>query len=189
MTTPHPTGERRFIFTVRQLTRYLRTLLNQDRTLQDVSVTGEISDLTQHTSGHLYFTLKDDYSQLRCVLFREEAQALASLPQNGSKVVARGTVTVYEPRGQYQLVVRELQQVGLGDLYQAFELLRQKLAAAGLFDESRKRPLPAFPRQLALLTSPDGAALHDVLTTIRSRWPAADIVFIPTPVSLSLIHI
>jgi len=176
-------SERRFVFTVRQLTRYLRTLLGQDRTLQDVWVRGEISDLTQHASGHVYFTLKDEFSQLRCVLFREEAEALAFAPENGREVVARGMVTVYEPRGQYQLVVRELEQAGLGDLYLAFERLRRKLAAEGLFDEARKRPLPAFPRKIALLTSRDGAAVHDLLTTIRSRWPAADVVLIPTPVS------
>jgi len=176
-------GERRFVFTVRQLTRYLRTLLGQDRTLQDVWVRGEISNLTQQASGHRYFTLKDEFSQVRCVLFREEAEALAFAPANGTEVFARGTVTIYEPRGQYQLVVRALERVGLGDLYLAFERLRRKLGAEGLFDEARKRPLPAFPRRIALLTSRDGAAIHDLLTTIRSRWPPADVVLIPTPVS------
>jgi len=173
----------RYVFTVRQLTRYLKALLAHEAALQDVSVRGEIGDLVAHASGHLYFTLKDAFSQLRCVLFREEAQALAWTPQDGAEVIARGTVTIYEPRGQYQLVVRELERAGLGELYLAFERLRRKLQAEGLFDESRKRPLPAFPRKIALLTSPYGAAVHDLLTTLRSRWPAADIVLIPTPVS------
>jgi exodeoxyribonuclease VII large subunit len=131
----------------------------------------------------VYFTLKDESSQLRCVLFREEAEALAFIPQSGSTVVVRGTLAVYEPRGQYQLVVREMEEAGLGELHLAFERMKRKLAAEGLFEEERKRPLPAFPRKIALLTSPSGAALHDLLTTIRSRWPGADLVLIPTPVS------
>jgi exodeoxyribonuclease VII large subunit len=175
--------ERGFVFTVRQLTRYVRTLLSRDRTLQDVSVRGEISDLTRHVSGHIYFTLKDEFSQLRCVLFRGEAEGLTFTPESGGEVVARGTLTVYEPRGQYQLVVREMTPAGLGELYLAFERLKRKLAEEGLFEEERKRPLPPFPRRIALLTSPVGAAVHDVLTTVRKRWPAADVVLIPTPVS------
>jgi exodeoxyribonuclease VII large subunit len=175
--------ERRFVFTVRQLTRYVRTLLARDRTLQELCVRGEIADFTRHASGHIYFTLKDEFSQLRCVLFREEAEALTFSPESGGEVVARGTLTVYEPRGQYQLVVREMEQTGVGELYLAFERLRKRLAEEGLFDEDRRRPLPAFPRKIALLTSAVGAAVHDLLTTIHSRWPAADLVLIPTPVS------
>ena len=175
--------ESRYVFTVRRLTQYVKALLAQDRTLREVLVRGEISDLTKHVSGHIYFTLKDAHSQLRCVCFREEAERLTFDPSNGAEVVARGAVTVYELRGQYQLVVRELEQAGVGDLYQAFERLRRKLAEEGLFEESRKRPLPAFPRKLALLTSPIGAAVHDVLSTLRKRWPMVDVVLIPTPVS------
>jgi len=174
---------RRFVFTVTQLTRYVRGIFSQDRTLQDVWVRGEISDLTRHGSGHHYFTLKEQTAQLRCVMFREEAQKLSFTPAEGMMVVAHGTVSVYEQRGQYQLIVRELEQHGVGGLYLAFEQLKKKLAAEGLFDEGRKRPLPAFPRRIALLTSPHGAAVHDMLTTLRRRWPAADIVLIPTPVS------
>lgn len=175
--------DRAFQFTVRQLTRYLKTLLSRDRTLQDVSVRGEIGDLTVHASGHIYFTLKDEHSQLRCVMFREEASLLSFEPASGTEVVARGAVTIYEPRGQYQLVVREMERSGIGELHAAYERLRRKLAAEGLFDEARKRPLPAFPQKIALLTSPVGAALHDMLTTLRARWPSAEIVVIPTPVS------
>ncbi|MDH4180011.1 MAG: exodeoxyribonuclease VII large subunit, partial [Armatimonadota bacterium] len=175
--------ESRFVFTVRQLTRYVRTLLARDRTLQDLWVRGEIADFTRHASGHIYFTLKDEFSQLRCVLFREEARALTFRPESGGEAIARGTLGVYEPRGQYQLVVKELEQAGVGDLYLAFERLRRRLAEEGLFDDDRKRPLPAFPRKIALLTSAVGAAVHDLLSTIHSRWPAADLVLIPTPVS------
>jgi len=175
--------DRAFVFTVRQLTQYLRTLLSQDRTLQDVSVRGELSDCVRHNSGHVYFTLKDDASQLRCVMFRDDAQRLTFVPANGLGVVARGTITVYEARGQYQLVVREMQQAGVGDLYLRFERLKAKLEAEGLFAEERKRPLPAFPQRIAVLTSMSGAAVHDILTTLRARWPAADVVLILTPVS------
>jgi exodeoxyribonuclease VII large subunit len=172
-----------YVFTVRELTRYVRALLAQDRTLRDVAVRGEIADFVHHSSGHMYFTLKDEFSQLRCVLFRDDAAELGFGLDNGLAVVARGTVSVYEPRGQYQLVVRDLTQAGIGDLLLAFERLRQKLAEEGLFDEARKRGIPEFPRRIALLTSPVGAALHDVLTTLRGRWPAADVVLVPTPVS------
>jgi len=173
----------RHVFTVRQLTRYVKALLSRDATLQNVSVRGEIADFVHHSSGHIYFTLKDEFSQLRCVLFRDDAEALTFAPESGIEVVALGTVTIYEARGQYQLIVRKLEPAGLGGLALAFERLRRKLAEEGLFDEDRKRPLPAFPRKIAVLTSPVGAALHDVLTTLRSRWPAARVIVIPTPVS------
>ena len=175
--------ERRFVFSVGQLNQYLRALLAQDGTLQDLWVRGEIADLTIHRSGHWYFTLKDEGSQLRCVMFREDAAGVGFTPAEGMAVIARGTVTIYEARGQYQLVVRELEHTGLGELYLAFECLRRKLDKEGLFAEDRKRPLPAFPRQIALLTSPQGAAVYDLLTVLRSRWPLAEVVLIPTPVS------
>lgn len=174
---------RDYVFTVRQITRYLKALLAQDATLQEVAVRGEIADFVRHSSGHVYFTLKDEFSQLRCVMFREEAASLSFAPESGADVIARGAITIYEARGQYQLIVRELTSAGVGDLYLAFERLRRKLAEEGLFDESKKRPIPAFPRRIALITSPVGAAVHDVLTTLRGRWPAASIVLIPTPVS------
>lgn len=173
----------RYTFTVRQLTRYVKGLLAQDPTLSDVSVRGEVSDFVRHRSGHLYFTLKDEAAQLRCVFFREEAERLTFEPENGAAVVAQGTISVYEPRGQYQLIVREMEHAGDGDLALAFERLRQKLAAEGLFEESRKRTLPAFPHRIAVITSPVGAALHDVLITLRARWPAAGVVLLPTAVS------
>jgi exodeoxyribonuclease VII large subunit len=174
---------RDYVFTVRQITRYLKALLAQDATLQEVAVRGEVSDFVRHSSGHVYFTLKDEFSQLRCVMFREEAASLTFAPESGADVIARGAITIYEARGQYQLIVRELASAGVGDLYLAFERLRRKLAEEGLFDESRKRPIPPFPRRIAVITSPVGAALHDVLTTLRARWPAAGVVVIPTPVS------
>jgi exodeoxyribonuclease VII large subunit len=183
MAQPPLPGGNAYIFSVRQLTQYLKALIAQDRALQDVSVQGEIGDCTRHVSGHVYCTLKDEHSQLRCVMFRDDARLLDFLPDNGLQVIARGTLTVYEPRGQYQLVIRQLQRAGIGDLYLQFERLRAKLAAEGLFEESRKRRPPAFPSCIAVLTSPSGAAVHDILTTLRLRWPASDVVLIPMPVS------
>jgi len=177
------THDRRFIFTVKQINQYLKTLFAHDPTLQQVWVRGEVADLTIHRSGHIYFTLKDEASQLRAVLFREYAEELTFTPAVGDQVVAAGAVTVYEPRGQYQLIATSLEKAGMGDLFLAFERLRQQLAAEGLFDEARKRPLPRFPRRIAVLTSPAGAAVHDILTTLRRRWPAAEVVIVPTPVS------
>ncbi len=174
---------REYVFGVRQITRYIKALLAHDATLQDVAVRGEIADFVRHSSGHVYFTLKDEFAQLRCVMFREEAAALKFAPENGSDVIAYGTITIYEARGQYQLIVRELHSAGVGDLHLAFERLRRKLAEEGLFEESRKRPIPPFPRAIAVITSPVGAAIHDVMTTLHARWPAADVVLIPTPVS------
>ncbi len=170
-----------FVFTVRQLTRYIRALLERDRGLQAVWVKGEISDFTRHSSGHLYFSLKDENSRLRCVMFRSEAEGLAFPPAEGMMALACGRITVYEPAGQYQLIVEELAAEGVGALFLAFEALKKKLSAEGLFDPARKRPLPHYPRRIALLTSPDGAALHDLTTVIGRRWPV-DLLLIPTPV-------
>lgn len=171
-----------FIFTVQQLTRYLRTLLERDRALQAVWVRGEIGDLTCHSSGHLYFTLKDDSSRLRCAMFRNEAHGLSFRPAVGMTVLACGRVTIYEPMGQYQLIVEALTAEGAGALFLAFEALKKKLAAEGLFDPARKCPLPRYPNRIALLTSSDGAVLHDLLTVIRRRRPQTALLLIPTPV-------
>jgi exodeoxyribonuclease VII large subunit len=171
-----------FVFTVKQLTRYIRVLLEKDRALQAVWVRGEISDFTLHSSGHLYFTLKDEGSRLRCAMFRNEARRLAFRPAEGMTVLACGRISVYEPSGQYQMVVEELSAEGVGALFLAFEALKKKLAAEGLFDEARKRPLPPFPKRIAILTSPDGAVFHDIVSVIHRRWPDVNLLLIPTPV-------
>lgn len=176
-------GRGGFIFSVRQLTQYVKARLTQDRVLQEVAVRGEVADLSRHASGHLYFTLKDQVSQLRCVMFREDARTAPATVRDGMEIVCRGTVTVYEARGVYQLVVREMEAGGVGELALAFERVRLRLAEEGLFAQERKRPLPAFPRRVAVVTSPEGAAVRDVLTTLRRRWPAAQVVVVPAPVS------
>jgi exodeoxyribonuclease VII large subunit len=145
-------------------------------------VSGEISNFTRATSGHWYFSLKDANAQVRCVMFRHKSQYLDWAPQNGMQVEARVLVTLYEARGEYQLNVETLRRAGLGVLYERFERLKAMLAAEGLFEETRKKPLPAFARVVGVITSTAGAALRDVLTTLRRRSPNIPVVIYPTPV-------
>ena len=145
-------------------------------------VSGEISNLTQHASGHWYFSLKDEKAQVRCVMFRHRNQYLDFAPKAGMQVEARVLVSLYEPRGDFQLNVESMRPGGLGALYEAFAKLKAKLEAEGLFDAARKRALPVFPRQIGLITSPQAAALRDVLATLKRRIPGIPIVLYPTPV-------
>lgn len=167
-------------YTIRQLTSYIRDLFDQDPRLFDVWVEGEISNFTRASSGHLYFTLKDDRSELRCVMWRAQAARLAFEPQHGDAVIAHGSVTVYEARGQYQLQCDALQIAGVGDLNRQFELLKARLDAEGLFDPARKRPLPPFPRRIGVVTSPTTAAFQDILNVLSRRYPLAEIILSPT---------
>ncbi|MEX0717967.1 MAG: exodeoxyribonuclease VII large subunit [Planctomycetaceae bacterium] len=147
-----------------------------------VCVRGEISNFTRAGSGHLYLTLKDEHAQLRAVMWRSKAARLRFDLHDGLAVLAVGAVELYAARGTYQLMIEELIPEGLGALELAFRQLQQKLAAEGLFDPARKRPLPRFPRRIALVTSPTGAAVRDLLQVITRRWPAADVVIVPVPV-------
>jgi exodeoxyribonuclease VII large subunit len=163
-------------YTVWQLTTYIRDLFDLDPALQDVWVEGEVSNLTRASSGHLYFTLKDDKSELRCVMWKGQAAWLGFEPQHGDAVIAHGRVVVYEARGQYQLVCDTLQAAGLGDLNRQFELLKAKLDAEGLFDPARKRPIPAFPRKIGIVTSPTTAAFQDIQNVLRRRYPLVEVI-------------
>ncbi|MCL4237952.1 MAG: exodeoxyribonuclease VII large subunit [Anaerolineae bacterium] len=167
-------------YTIWQLTSYIRDLFDQDPRLFDVWVEGEISNFARASSGHLYFTLKDDRSELRCVMWRAQAARLAFDPQHGDAVIAHGSVTVYEARGQYQLQCDALQIAGAGDLNRQFELLKARLDAEGLFDPARKRPLPPFPRRIGVVTSPTTAAFQDILNVLSRRYPLAEIILSPT---------
>lgn len=168
--------------TVSEVNAYVKRLLDQDEVLAQVSVRGEVSNLTRHGSGHLYFSLKDDRSQLRAVCFRGAAQALSFVPEDGQRVLAHGNITVYEPRGEYQIIVRAMQPDGVGELAEALARLRARLQAEGLFDPARKRPLPRLPRRIALVTSPTGAAVRDLVSVITRRYPPAELVVVPTVV-------
>ncbi len=143
---------------------------------EDIRVIGELSNISRPSGGHLYFTLKDQSSEIRCVMWRSSAKTLKFTPIDGLEVIATGSVDVYEPRGQYQLYVRRMMPCGVGALELAFQQLREKLAAEGLFDPARKRPLPAHPRTIAVVTSPTGAALRDIVQTIVRRYPKARVL-------------
>lgn len=167
------------LYTVSQLNRLARELLEQE--LPALWVSGEISNLARPASGHIYFTLKDDRAQVRCALFRGRNR-LSIVPANGQQVLVRGRISLYEPRGDYQLIAEHLEPAGEGLLRQRLEELKRKLAAEGLFDAGRKRPLPALPRRIGVITSPSGAAIRDILHILRRRFPAVPVMIYPTPV-------
>ena len=166
--------------TVSQVNFFLKSLIEGDGRLQDVCVTGEISNFTDHyRSGHLYFSLKDERSVLKAVMFANAAKRLKFRPGDSMKVLARGRVSIYEASGQYQLYVESMEPQGIGALSLAYEQLKERLAAEGLFDPERKRPLPPYPTRIGVITSPTGAAVQDILNITARRWPAARIVFAP----------
>ncbi|MFM8552617.1 MAG: exodeoxyribonuclease VII large subunit, partial [Nitrospiraceae bacterium] len=168
------------ILTVSELTLLVRDRLEQ--AFPDVWIEGEVSTLRSPASGHFYFTLKDAQCQIRAVLFRNQAQRLRFALREGLQVVVRGRVTVYEPRGEYQLVLDYLEPKGVGALQLALEQLKERLALEGLFDEARKRPLPFLPRRVGLVTSLSGAAVRDMLVVLGRRCPSLDVVICPVPV-------
>jgi exodeoxyribonuclease VII large subunit len=170
------------LYTVHELTQYVKQRLQNDPSLNNISVRGEISNFVHHTSGHMYFTMKDEHSQLSCVMFRGANQKLRFKPENGMKVVCGGNITVYEARGVYQLLVRDIQPDGIGALYQAFEQLKEQLSRRGFFDDAHKKPLPAFPETIGIVTSRTGAVLHDILNVIRRRFPGVRIILAPARV-------
>ncbi|MGO9199679.1 MAG: exodeoxyribonuclease VII large subunit [Limisphaerales bacterium] len=170
-------AQTRKVLSVSELTLQIKRLLEGQ--VGQVWVTGEITNLRFQSSGHIYFTLKDAGAQLNCVLFRGEVKADRSLLQDGRKVILRGELTVYEPRGQYQMRVMAVELQGLGALQAAFEKLKQKLSAEGLFAPERKRPLPRYPQRIGLVTSPTGAAIRDVLHVIQRRNPGLELILAP----------
>ena len=165
--------------TVSQLTAAVKGLLEGSPLLRDFWVAGEISNFKHHTSGHMYFTLKDEGATLRCVIFRSRAQSLPFRPANGMKVLLRGQIGVFERDGAYQCYGQEMVPAGLGSLHLAFEQLKERLAAEGLFSEAIKRPLPRLPRRVALVTSPTGAALRDMIRIAARRCPSVELVLVP----------
>lgn len=166
-------------WTVSELTDYIRQLFEIDFRLQDVEVTGEISNFTRAASGHLYFTLKDDQAQIKCVMWRSQAERLRFRPAEGDAIRANGRVSVYAASGQYQLYVERLMPAGRGDLAVAFEQLKEGLAAEGLFDPELKQPIPRLPRKIGIVTSADAAALRDILNVLRRRNPFVSVLIAP----------
>lgn len=170
----------RKVFSVGELTEQIRRLL--EKQIGQLWVSGEVTNFRSQSSGHIYFTLKDANAQIACVLFRGETVPHRELISDGQKILLQGELTVYEPRGQYQLIVRAVELQGIGALQIAFEKLKQKLAAEGLFAPERKRPLPKYPQRIGLVTSPTGAAIRDVLHVIRRRNPGLEIILAPARV-------
>jgi len=170
----------RKIYSVSELSLEIKALLEEE--FPDIWVTGEVSNSREASSGHLYFTLKDENAQIRAVCFRNQARYLKFKPQDGISVIARGHLGVYEARGEYQLYVDYLEPVGVGALQLAFEQLKQKLAAEGLFDPARKKPLPTLPRAIGIVTSPTGAVIRDIVRILRRRFPNMNITLYPAKV-------
>jgi len=170
------------IFSIGDVTRYIKHILDKDRTLNSIYVRGEISNFKRHYSGHCYFTLKDSDATIKTVMFRSRSQLLKFEPRDGMKVVVGGTVTVFERDGQYQLYADHMVPEGVGELSLAYEQLKEKLTAEGLFAQTRKKPLPVLPRAVGIITSPTGAAVRDIITVAKRRHPSIALVLFPVQV-------
>lgn len=168
------------LLTVSDLTYQIKEILESEYELQEVYLQGEVSNFTLHGSGHAYFTLKDEAAQINCVMFRGSIDGrVKSILKHGAKLIVQGSITVYAQRGNYQLLVTDVKSYGLGDLYQQFLKLKDKLQQEGLFDELHKKPLPLFPRTIGIITSPTGAVIQDIIQTIQRRYPCVNLVLSP----------
>ncbi len=165
--------------TVGALTKYIKRKFEADPHLQDIYVKGEISNYKQHSSGHMYFTLKDDKARILAVMFASNNRNMKFSPENGLKVLLRGEISLYEPSGQYQIYIKEMQPDGIGDLFLAYEQLKKRLEDEGLFLTKHKKSLPLYPKTIGIITSPTGAAIRDILTTIKRRYPIAKVLILP----------
>lgn len=165
---------------VTQLTRYIKYKIDNDTNLNKVYLRGEISNFKAHTRGHLYFTIKDEGSRINAVMFQSQASKINFPIEDGMKVLVTGRISVYEATGGYQIYVDEILVDGLGNLYLEYEKLKKKLATEGLFDDSKKKPIPRFPERIGIITAPTGAAIRDILTTIKNRWPICETILLPS---------
>ncbi|MFQ5921419.1 MAG: exodeoxyribonuclease VII large subunit [Anaerolineales bacterium] len=170
------------IWSPAELNRHIRQLIESDYRMGDLWLAGEVSNLSQPSSGHLYFGIRDAEAAVRCVMWKQDVARLPRLPQDGEAIETHGNISVYEAGGQYQLYVDELRFAGEGELYQEYLLLKERLEAEGLFAAERKRTLPKWPRRIGIVTSPTGAALRDVLNVLRRRYPLVEVAVSPTPV-------
>lgn len=168
------------VITVSGLTKYIKNILESDSNLASFTVSGEISNLTIHRTGHLYFALKDEGAVINAVMFRGSVSTLQFKPENGMRVIAKGKISVFEPSGRYQVLVTSMQVDGIGDLYVAYELLKKKLEAEGLFSSSHKLPLPKLPKTIGVITSPTGAAIRDIINVLGRRFPFSSVLLYPS---------
>ncbi len=171
-----------YVLSVTQLNEYARSLLERDPLLHSLTVRGEVSGFKHHSSGHLYFSLKDDGALVRCVMFRQSAQSLRFDLRDGASVLVAGSVSLYPKDGQYQLYARSVEEAGEGVLFQRFLLLKTRLEAQGLFDAAHKKPIPFLPKCVGVVTSPTGAALHDIVHIVRRRYPSMNLLLYPAKV-------
>lgn len=171
------------VLTVSQLNRYVKSIIEQDYNLQTVFVQGEISNFTNHyKTGHYYMTIKDEFSSIKAVMFKTANMRLKFMPENSMNVIIKGRVSVFERDGQYQLYIDDMQPDGMGAFSLAFEQLKKKLASEGLFEEANKKPIPAFPQRVGVVTSPTGAAIRDIINVISRRFPLAELILCPVAV-------
>ena len=170
------------VLSITQVNEYIQSIMDCDALLAGIAVSGEISNYKMYPSGHHYFTLKDENASLKCVMFRSSAMRLRFRPENGMKVIAMGKISVYPRDGAYQLYCSAMMIDGVGDLHAAFEQLKSKLSKEGLFDQSHKKPIPAIPQRIGVVTSSAGAALHDMLRIINARFPLANVLLFPVRV-------
>ena len=162
-----------------QLNRYIKYKMDNDINLQNVYLKGEISNFKAHTRGHFYFTLKDEESRINAIMFHTSASKVKFIPQDGTKVLISGKINVYVANGAYQIYVDEMLEDGVGNLYIAFEQLKKKLKEEGLFDSIHKKKIPKIPSKIGVVTAPTGAAIRDITSTIRRRWPLAEVILFP----------
>lgn len=170
------------VYSVTELNSYVKSLLDGNENLKHLFVTGEISNFKNHYSGHMYMTIKDEGASIKAVMFSSYASRLKFVPENGMKVIIFGSVTLYNKDGTYQLYITDMQPDGIGALNLAFEQLKEKLQKEGLFDTGRKRAIPQFPEKIGVITAPDGAAVRDIFSVLKRRYPVAEIVFCPVAV-------
>ena len=166
--------------TVSQLTKYIKYKIDNDIHLNEVFLKGEISNFKAHSRGHFYFTLKDEGSRINAIMFASSTKNIKFIPQDGMKVLVTGKISVFEANGGYQIYVNDMLEDGVGNLYIAFEQLKKKLEAEGLFDVSKKKPIPKIPTRVGVVTAPTGAAIKDIISTIKRRWPLAEILLFPS---------
>lgn len=165
--------------TITQLTRYIKYKIDNDINLQEVFLKGEISNFKAHTRGHYYFTMKDENSRINAIMFASQTKKLKFLPEDGMKVLVTGKISVYEANGGYQIYVSDMLEDGVGNLYIAYEQLKKKLEANGLFDKDKKKPIPKIPKKVGVITAPTGAAIRDIISTIKRRFPLTEIILLP----------
>jgi exodeoxyribonuclease VII large subunit len=170
--------EQRYL-SVAALTKYIKRKFDADPHLRDIHVRGEISNFKQHSSGHMYFTLKDEKARILAVMFSSQSRSMKFSPENGMKVIVKGDITIYEPSGQYQIYIKEMQPDGIGELFLAYEQLKSRLEREGLFALEKKKAIPQYPKKVGVITSPTGAAIRDIITTIKRRFPIVNILVFP----------